>query len=101
MTHTEYTYETAVQELEKVMTGTAELFAYEEDLLGSLKYPEYRQHIKIHQKLMGKLAFLKASFESQGLKSPAFFRFFAYEIVKGHILADDVKYEAFLREKRG
>ena len=100
MTHTEYTFEYAVEMLEKILTGSAELFAYEEELLEALKYPEYRQHIKIHQKLTGKLSFLKDSFESQKLKSPAFFRFFAYEIVKGHILAEDAKYEAFLREKR-
>jgi diguanylate cyclase (GGDEF)-like protein/PAS domain S-box-containing protein len=100
MAYTEYTFENAVEALGKIMTGAAELFAYEEELLGRLKYSEYRQHIKIHQKLTGKLSFLKSSFESQGLKSPAFFRFFAIEIMKGHILADDSKYEAFLREKR-
>ncbi len=100
MACTEYTFEYADEALQKIMTVAAELFTYEEELLGTLKYSEYRQHIKIHQKLMGKLSFLKASFESQRLKSPAFFRFFATEIMKGHILADDSKYEAFLREKR-
>ncbi len=100
MAYTEYTFEYADEALEKIMTGAAELFAYEEELLGTLKYSEHRQHIKIHQKLTGKLSFLKSSFESARLKSPAFFEFFAIEIMKGHILADDSKYEAFLREKR-
>lgn len=101
MAYTEYTFEYAAEALEKVTACAADLFAYEEELLGSLKYGDCRQHIKIHQKLSGKLAFLKASFDSQRLKSPAFYRFFAYEIMKGHILAEDSKYEAFLREKRG
>ena len=91
-------FEDCMQKLEEFIGLLTEHHAFEEQLLFEIKYPEYRQHCKIHQKLLGKILFLKDSYQQQQIKSTAFFTFLADELAKGHFLEDDVKYYPYTRK---
>lgn len=91
-------FEACMQKLEEFIGLLAEHHAFEEQLLFEIKYPDYRQHCKIHQKLLGKMLFLKDSYQQQQIKSTAFFAFLADDLAKGHFLEDDVKYYPYTRK---
>lgn len=83
--------------VEQLMAEVSDHFAYEEDVLFQAKYPEYKQHCKIHQKLLGKLAFLRDSYQRQQIKSPVYFRFMTEELVLTHLLTDDMRFFPYLK----
>lgn len=93
-------FEGAMEALGAFIEAAAEHFAYEEQVLLELRYPEYRQHVKIHQKLMGKLGFLKDSLRKQRFKSPDFFRFIAADLVKEHFIEDDSKFFGLIQKEQ-
>ena len=76
-------------------------FSYEEGLLAKIKYPQYKQHVKIHQKLLGKITFMRDSFKQQQLKSPAFFVFMTKDLVLSHVEEEDAKFFELLRQAKG
>ena len=84
--------------VDRLIDQVSRHFAYEELLLTKVKYTQYKQHAKIHQKLLGKMIFLRDSFKKQQLKSPAFFIFLTKELVLSHLEEEDARFFEHLKQ---
>ena len=90
-------YAETIKVVEHLVELVKQHFIYEEQLISRLKYKEYRQHSKIHQKLLGKIDFLVSSLRRQQVKSPAFYLFLTKELVYSHVEDDDARFFPLLR----
>lgn len=93
-------YNEIIKIVDRLIEQVTRHFFYEEQVLAKIKYPQNKQHAKIHQKLLGKMTFLRESFRKQQLKSPAFFVFMTKELVLSHLEEEDAKFFEQLRLAR-
>ena len=93
-------YNEMIKIVDRLIEQVTRHFFYEEQVLAKIKYPQNKQHAKIHQKLLGKMTFLRESFRKQQLKSPAFFVFMTKELVLSHLEEEDAKFFEQLRLAR-
>ena len=74
-------------------------FTEEEQIQRDVGFPEYAEHAQIHQALTEKALHVKQQFLRDELKATAFFAFLVDEIIMGHLLAEDVKFFPYTRDK--
>ena len=79
----------------KLYRHVREHFRHEEDLMLGINYPEYRQHVEMHNQMIGRLNALSADIGA-GRWSGDSLQSFIREWVVGHILEQDTRLAAFV-----
>jgi diguanylate cyclase (GGDEF)-like protein/hemerythrin-like metal-binding protein len=71
-------------------------FAYEEELLVKVKYPELEHHKMEHQQLMAQLAHMRANYQHTLANPVSLYVFITDEVVVGHLINTDIKYFPYI-----
>lgn len=91
----------AKEQLEITLNAIIEYARYhlasEEEYLKSIEYPDLREHIKLHHKLVAKLRGHLGKFREGELTASQLFNFMEEWVIQ-HIIKEDSRYGAFVRE---
>jgi diguanylate cyclase (GGDEF)-like protein/hemerythrin-like metal-binding protein len=89
--------EKAKQIVELLEKKIVQHFKYEEKVLRQISFPDYEEHVKIHQDLVDKFEALKASFLKGEMKPSLFFMFIVDDVVVEHLLEIDTKFFPYIK----
>ncbi len=86
--------------LDALLAHVVQHFKDEEQIQRDIGYPEYAEHAQIHQTITERALHVKQQFMRDELKASAFFSFLVDEVIMGHLLAEDIKFFPYTRDKR-
>ena len=89
--------EEIIQILESLLEDISKHFTDEEQVLDNINYLEYEEHAHIHKDLYLKALSLKNAYQAGEIKPSALISFIVSDVVRGHILHEDIKYFPFLK----
>ena len=89
--------EKLIRELDFMIEHINEHFAYEEQVLETVGYPELEAHQKEHERLVRELLQLKQSYLQKTVRPTVFFSFLVDQVILGHQIDEDAKYYSWTR----
>ncbi|MDD2456982.1 MAG: EAL domain-containing protein [Eubacteriales bacterium] len=87
-----------LQELDLMIEHIMEHFAYEEQVLEAIGYPELKAHQKEHERLVRELLQLKQNYLQKTVRPTVFFSFLVDQVILGHQIDEDAKYFSWTRQ---
>lgn len=85
------------KELELLLKHVKDHFAYEEEFLKRIKYPNIKEHSELHKELMAKTLRLKKYYEAGELKRSDLFAFIFDDVIVGHLMEQDVLFFSYAK----
>ncbi len=73
-------------------------FECEEEVLRQISYPDYQNHLQVHQDLINKFEKLKDSYQKQEVKPSLFFMFIVDEVIMEHLLVMDIEFFSYINK---
>ncbi|MCD8499458.1 MAG: EAL domain-containing protein [Clostridiales bacterium] len=90
--------EKLIRELDFMIEHINEHFAYEEQVLETVGYPELEAHQKEHERLVRELLQLKQSYLQKTVRPTVFFSFLVDQVILGHLIDEDAKFFNWTRQ---
>lgn len=73
-------------------------FEYEDEVLSQIAFPDYQNHLQIHQNLIKKFGNLKNSYQKGEVKPSLFFMFIVDEVIMDHLIETDTKFFPYISQ---
>lgn len=87
-----------LKELDLMIEHINEHFAFEEQVLESIGYPELSAHHSEHERLVRELLQLKQNYLQKAVRPTVFFSFLVDQVILGHQIDEDTKYFSWTRQ---
>ena len=71
-------------------------FEAEEKILEQIGFPNYENHVAVHQSLLLRVSGLNRNCGNGAINTAAFYSFVVDDVVLGHLLEDDIKFFPYL-----
>lgn len=89
--------EDIAEQLESLMLQIKKHFKYEELFLEDIQYPEIDKHIAEHIRLVDEFSRMRLAYLKGSIKLDDVFDFLLNELIKNHIVLDDIKYFSYIK----
>lgn len=91
------TDEERLEDINLLIESLQKHFVYEESILKEANYTDLAAHAGKHAELFEKAGFMKVSYQKGELKETAFFTYLLEDVIKGHMLEEDIKFFPLLK----
>lgn len=83
-----------------IMTNLKEHFAYEEELLSTINYPEKSYHAQSHEKLIKDAEILIKKFDNKEIQAVEVLNFIIFDVIAEHLYKQDTLYFPYINVEK-